>query len=474
MPERLYSTFQIADLLDVSPSTVLEWIDQGRLSCRRLAVGPRVTEAAVRDFLQRRGVDVESILAAAQRKANRGESAPGAPDPAPSPLAPAPRRLAARAEPEPEPEPAPQAATTGPATAPQIAQAVLRDGVVRGAEAIHLEPTGGRLTLRLRLDGVMHEKVKFRDGLPDGAAEALIETLKGFAGLAPGRPGPQSGEFRQAIDGRDVCFRVVTLPTPGGDRLVLHVIDPETSRPGQADLLGPVDLTGIHALLAQPCGLLLVAAAGRRDRSAVLRAMVGALNTRARNVITVEVSAGPVIEGVSQSVPQPVAGYSQGDALAAAGDQDPDVVMIEEIRDPAAAATAVELAGERCMVLVGVPARSSAQALARFAEMSGRPDQLAGALLAVVHSQIVRRLCGYCRGAGCPRCSNTGYAGIVALSAIAEADARLARAVRLEQGSDALRSTESLQDVARRAVAAGVTSEAEIARVLPVRGVGED
>ncbi|KKK82124.1 hypothetical protein LCGC14_2806540, partial [marine sediment metagenome] len=324
--------------------------------------------------------------------------------------------------------------------------------------------------------------------------------IKDMAGLDQGQcRRSQDGDFGLTMDGREIRFRVATCPMVDGERMAIHVIDPDRALPGLSDLLSEAHERRIRGLLAEPCGVILVAAPSRRERTTVLWAMVEALNCRERNIVVVETSTGPTMAGVNRSRTQPSAGYSFAEAVDALAGQDPDVVMVDGVRSSPAAAALVDLARDGTMVLVGMGGRSPATAASTFAEMCGQGCLLSSALLAVIEQRAVRRLCADCRtqtaaseellataglkglafpvyvGAGCPRCANTGYAGTAVLSAILEVDQAVARCIRLGLDADAFERASPmagpalLRKAALESLQAGTTSLEEIVRALPRR-----
>ena len=497
MNERLYSTYQVAELLGVPASTVSEWIERGWLTCQRVGDGAaRIPEQGLIEFLNRRGIDVEALVSgAAPGQAGADEAA------APEPVGALPAAPADEPAPTPADEPAPAEQPALPDPATQIAEAILRDAVSRRASAIHLEPTAGGLALRLRIDGVLHEKVKFRQRLPRATAPALLERLKSMAGLgSPEARGPREGRFTAPAGGREVAFAVCTVPTGDGEKLVIHVGDRRRPAGELGDLGMPADkLEQVRALLGESAGIILVVAAGHRQRTSVLQAMVTAVDRRERNVVAVVGSDWPEIEGASVSEVEPAAGYGFAEAVGAWAKQDADVAVVEEVADSRTAVAVVEFAATGRMVLAGLAGRSGATGLGGFCDLCGRPYLLSTAFLAVIEPRIVRRLCDDCKApaagasevlsrlglgdvsapvfsaVGCGKCGETGYVGTMTLPAVIEVEGALARAIRMGGDAQALeRAVRSagvgpLGKVVRDALAAGTTSPEEVARVLPRR-----
>ncbi len=490
MPDRSYSIYQVADLLGATPAEVNEWIEKGWLACERpVGGGARITERGLMEFLKQRGVDVETVMAKAILRAGGG----GPPPPAP------PRAPEVRSLPSGQGPAAPVEAPSEGAAAEQIAEAILRDAVGRGASAIHLEPEKGGLALRLRIDGVLHDKVNFRLRLPPSAAPALIDRFKVLGKLDPSqRRRPQAGTFVVPIEGREIAFAISTVPSVHGERTVIRVRDPERLLPTLEELELPGgQCRRLRALLSEGSGLILVAAPSRRQRSLMLRALARELSGPHRSLVAMQLADGPEIPGASQLRVDAPGGASCAEAAAALDGQDADAAVVEEVRDSPTAKALVRLAGDGAMALAGVSGRSAARAVAGFSELCGEPYLLSTTLLAVVEPRTARRLCDACKRrleddgarlrqaglsteamplwspAGCADCGRTGYRGTVSLAALLEIGPAMARSLRLALGAEALERLAALAgmkspaEIAAERLRAGETSLEEVVRVLP-------
>ena len=547
MQERLFTIQQVAELLGVTAHQVLQWMRRDWLDSQQLPDGPvRIPERALIGFLEDRGIDLPKLMmttaaAATRRAANHAadpdqppddeqtpptgdEQAvremltgdrppPPAEDTAPeadTPPEPQEMPVDESAEGEriggkidrPEPEPLPAEDSPSPPTADaasQIATAILTDAVALGASHVHVEPRADGLALRLRVNGSLRDKPNFRRRLPDAVAPRLIERLCHWAGADNQDPArPRAGRFTRTLDERPVAFSLSALPTDRGPRLVLAVHDTEVPAPDVAALALPDDarrqIEGI--LSAGDGGLILVAGATLRARSAALRALAVTARDLGRCVLTAETTPGP-LDGVAVSAVDPPAGYRFAVATRALAEQDSDAVLIEQLRDPMTAAVALEMALADRTVLGGIRAVSAAEALALLAEMDIEPWPLAAAMKAVVCARSVRRLCPRCRRAvptpeplttgialprealgetvhepvGCPQCGNTGYAGSLPLTTALASDPALESLVRRRADAATLTAAclahdgDGLAQLAARYLRDGETSLEEIARV---------
>lgn len=214
MAERLYSTQQVADLLGASPWDVDQWIQSGFLEAEQVAGDVRVSERGLVRFLKDRGIDLESVLSAALSHEAEGEpETDGSPEPA-APDASDVRRSA--------PRPEPGGAETAADVPTRLVEAILQDALKRGADAIYLEPQPDSLTLKLRIDGRLHEKPNFASRLPSGLGPLLMAQFRALA--RPSEESGQEGTFETCLDGQVRLFRIETRSTPHGDGLVIHPI----------------------------------------------------------------------------------------------------------------------------------------------------------------------------------------------------------------------------------------------------------
>jgi len=423
-------------------------------------------------------------------------------DPAPEPVGEAPR-----VEPDPPEQPEVNRpdedvgeAEMAPDAALQIADAIVADAVRRRASDIHLEPEGDRLSLRMRIDGVLQEKVNFRRLLPGPLADRLIERFKRLAGLDPNQALPQSGRFSQHVEGRQVELRLATLPTTRGEKIVIGIDPARVDQPDLAALgFGRAGERLLRRMLSEPAGLILMAAPPRNGRAETLRAMAGALNSRHRSIAAIHGRSAWEIDGAGEIVVGQVAGLSAPVAIGAAAAADSDVILIDELRGPHEASAAFEAAAAGRIVLAGIDAPGGTGAIAMLVEAGLGGWPLAAALTGAVARRTVRQLCDQCKqqvdpsaelishagfsveqigsgvykARGCPQCANSGYAGTVGLFSVVCADGEVARAIRTGGCAIAIEEAaaedgmKSLRPAALEKVRAGVTSLEEVARVLP-------
>lgn len=372
-------------------------------------------------------------------------------------------------------------------------QRMVEMAVAQGASDVHFEPYEDFFRVRFRIDGLLCEA----DRPPPGMRERLASRLKVMARLdIAERRLPQDGRLSLALpDGSSRDVRVSTLPTVGGEKIVLRLMAPALALPLSALGLTPEQLALLEQMLARPHGMLLVTGPTGSGKSATLYACVAALNHVVRNLCTVEDPVEIALPGVNQVAVNDKAGLGFAVALRALLRQDPDVIMVGEMRDALTADIAVKAAQTGHLVLSSVHTPSAQATLARLVNMGVTPFNLASALSLIVSQRLARRLCLACRrpypvsaallqrlgwrgalsgepmcweAVGCPACSGTGYRGRIGLFELLPLDEEILAA--LQQGGGARLTRPAVHDLRRAGLEkalAGDTSLAEVAAVTP-------
>ncbi len=373
----------------------------------------------------------------------------------------------------------------------RMINALLTQAVREGASDIHIEPYETKSVVRLRRDGVLRDIAQPHRGLH--AAMASRIKIMASLDIAEKRL-PQDGRIGLRLAGRAVDVRVSTLPTTHGERLVLRVLDKAAARIG-LDTLGMADDTRerFAGLLRQPHGIVLVTGPTGSGKSTTLYAALQTMDAGRLNIVTVEDPVEFDLPGVGQIQANARIGLSFAKALRAILRQDPDVIMIGEIRDLETAQIAVQASLTGHLVLATLHTNDAPSAVTRLVDMGVEPFLLASTLRGVLAQRLVRRLCGACRVArpaaaadhalfgehcpaelwtatGCASCGHTAYAGRSGIYELINTDETLARLIH--DGADEARlrahvrahQSRSLRDDGLRHLAAGLTSAEELLR----------
>lgn len=361
----------------------------------------------------------------------------------------------------------------------RIVNALLADAVDTAASDIHLEPGRDGLKVRFRIDGMLED----RHVLPQAFTEPVVSRIKVMARLdVSNRRLPQDGAFDVTFGGKPMDVRVSTVPTPSGERIVMRLLD-RSGRSITLETLGmdPDLIAKIELILRQPQGLFLVAGPTGSGKTTTLYACLNRMDVGMRNTITIEDPVEYHIAGVSQIQAGRDRNLGFADGLRSVLRQDPDVIMVGEIRDRDTAATALQAALTGHLILSTIHTIDPAAAVIRLLDLGVEPPLIAETLTAVMDQRLVRTLCHECavpdgsgarhEPAGCPVCRNSGFSGRTGLFRYLAIDADLKSAIRandhqrIRDRVDAA-CGEILAKQAETLIAAGRTTRAEIDRVI--------
>lgn len=339
---------------------------------------------------------------------------------------------------------------------------LLMQAIKGGASDIHIEPSRKFSVVRFRVDGQMYEALRPRRDMH----AALVSRIKvmGKMDIAEHHK-PQDGRFQVTVEGREVDFRVSTLPTVLGEKIVLRILDKENLT-FNLDLLGvpPDMLKNLKALLAKPYGLLLVTGPTGSGKTTTLYSALELIKNVHRNVVSVEDPVEYQVELVNQIQVDETRQLSFSSALRSILRQDPDIIMIGEIRDVPTAQIAVQAALTGHLVLSTLHTNDCAGAIHRLIDMGIEPFKIAAALVGVVAQRLIRTVCQNCktfsypsrelletihykgdqrrsfvRGEGCAKCHDTGFVGRTGIYEVMVVDRELRELVGRGAGSDEIR-----------------------------------
>jgi len=375
----------------------------------------------------------------------------------------------------------------------KLINALLSEAVKENASDIHLEPYENRLVVRFRVDGVLREVLQPKRGL----APLLASRIKVMSKLDIAEKRlPQDGRISLKIAGRAVDVRVSTIPSANGERVVLRLLDKQAARLSLEMLHISSDFC--EKLLEQiykPHGIFLVSGPTGSGQTTSLYSMLNQLNDRRRNIMTVEDPIEYYLDGIGQTQVNQKVEMTFARGLRAILRQDPDVVMVGEIRDPETAQIAVQASLTGHLVFSTLHTNTAVGAMTRLRDMGIEPFLLASSLIAVMSQRLVRLLCPHCKtpyfadqiekqrfpelktqqitlyqSKGCQACRHTGYRGRTGIYELVPMDSTLRKLIHDGAGQHDLERyarqfSQSIQQDGLRRVLNGDTSLEELLRV---------
>jgi len=398
------------------------------------------------------------------------------------------------------------------APAVRLANAIISEAVKARASDIHIEPQESQVRVRYRVDGVLRQVMTF----PKELGPAVASRIKVTAGMdIAERRVPQDGRVEMRAEGEDVDLRVSTLPTLYGEKVEIRILRSKGAIT-RIDELGflEADAARLRQALARPNGIVLVTGPTGSGKTMTLYAALHELNSPEKNIVTIEDPVEFRVSGLNQVQTNPKAGLTFSAGLRAILRQDPDIVMVGEIRDRETAEIAIRFAMTGHLVLSTFHTIDAAGALVRLMEMGVEPYLVASSVTAVVAQRLVRKVCPYCaeeyeadpatwavwsalapdtaagveaergrvlrRGPGCRQCANTGCYGRTAIAEVMVVDdciralvMKSAPAEQIEDAAVKAGMTRLVVDGARK-VLLGITTPQELAKVCAVPDGKED
>lgn len=273
----------------------------------------------------------------------------------------------------------------------KVVATILRYAVDGGASDIHIEPRDKKTTVRFRVDGVLVNSLE----LPSKVHQAVVARIKILSSLRlDEKRKPQDGRFSASIDNRQIDFRVSLLPTNHGEKVVMRILDTEAGVRTLEDTgVSPHNIELIRNAINQPYGIILISGPTGSGKSTTLYAMLSEVDRIGMNVISLEDPVEYNIDGVSQSQVRPEIGYTFANGLRTALRQDPDVIMVGEIRDKETAQLAIQAALTGHLVLSTIHTNNAAGVIPRLIDMGIDPYLIAPTLRLALAQRLVRRIC---------------------------------------------------------------------------------
>ncbi len=378
----------------------------------------------------------------------------------------------------------------------KLLQSVFEDAVQVKASDIHIEPQEKQLRIRFRIDGVLHIQTHADPKI----APPMVQRLKLSSGLDISEKRlPQDGRFNMRIRDQQIDVRISTMPTQFGESVVMRLLSRSGGTAQLADLGLPAEMLGrIRAVIEKPNGMILVTGPTGSGKTTTLYAALQQINTPERKIITVEDPVEYRMQGLNQVQVNEKVELTFARVLRSTLRQDPDVILVGEIRDMETAQIALRAAITGHMVLSTLHTRDAASAPLRLIDMGVPHYMVAYALQGVIAQRLIRLNCESCSepyqpepreaewlrevlgadaaagavaGRGCQRCHSTGFSGRTGLYELLEIDAELAALIgegnpgKFVGAAQAKMQGRSLRDEAAKLVAAGRTSVAEAMRV---------
>ena len=380
----------------------------------------------------------------------------------------------------------------------KLVKTIVEEAARDGASDIHIEPERDKLRVRIRVDGIMHERSIL--GLEQHAAMVSRIKVEAKLDIAETRK-PQDGHFSAIVPQGEVDVRVSTIPTVNGENVVMRLLL-SGGKAASLDEIGmPTEaLEWVQDCLDRPHGMMLVTGPTGSGKTTTLYAAIERLNTLERNVVTIEDPVEKRVPLLRQTQVNPRAGVTFAAGLRSILRQDPDVIMIGEIRDQETANISVQAALTGHLVLSTLHTNTAAGALVRLSEMGIAPFMITSALRAVISQRLVRRICDACKrpvelepelhaglglgdssdfvymeGAGCARCLHSGFKGRIGVFELLHITSDLSRAVLQDRSRDAIEREAaaalicSLGEDGRQKVRQGLTTVGELARIVGLR-----
>jgi general secretion pathway protein E len=377
----------------------------------------------------------------------------------------------------------------------RLINAILSQAVKEQASDIHIETFEERLSVRYRVDGVLSEVLSPKRTL----APLLVSRLKVMAKLdIAEKRVPQDGRISVRIAGHGIDIRMSTIPSAYGERVVLRLLDKQAGQLNLSELQmnEQVD-SGYRGALASPHGIILVTGPTGSGKTTTLYAGLSSINESSRNILTIEDPVEYMLPGVGQTQVNPKVDMTFARGLRAILRQDPDVVMVGEIRDLETAEIAVQASLTGHLVLSTLHTNTAIGAVTRLQDMGVEPFLLSSSLLAVMAQRLVRLLCRECRepyqpgdaererlglahenaqlfrARGCEHCNMTGYRGRAGIYELIEIGDALREAIHDGQGEQSLlrlarQQSPGIDADGRRRIISGDTSLEEVLRVTAV------
>lgn len=380
----------------------------------------------------------------------------------------------------------------------KLVDTIIQNAIRVKASDIHVEPLEKVVRVRNRIDGELQMSIE----IPKESQSTLITRMKILANLnIAEKRVPQDGRILTSVDGKEVDLRVSVLPTIHGEKIVIRILSRDSELITKEALgMKPKDMKVLESIMQKPFGIILVTGPTGSGKSTTLYAILNELNTENRNIITVEDPVEYALDGANQVNVNVKAGMTFASGLKSILRQDPDVIMVGEIRDGETGEIAIRAAITGHIVLSTLHTNDAPSTIARLADMGIEPFLISTSVNGVIAQRLVRRICSKCKkeyeatehekrilgiemenkvilnkGEGCPSCGYTGYKGRVGIYEIMEVDREVRDGISAGKNSDELRDIaiksgmKTLKDACAEHVIEGKTTIDELMRVAYIK-----
>ena len=375
----------------------------------------------------------------------------------------------------------------------RLANKIIAEAYEQGASDIHIEPQEERVRIRNRVDGVLREEFT----APKSMQAALISRFKIMADLdITERRVPQDGKVKMEMQDKEIDMRVSTLPLVTGEKVVIRLLERDSSLLN-LDTLGftKYNLQTFRDLISKPYGIILATGPTGSGKSTTLFAAINELNQPDSNIVTIEDPVEYQLQGVNQVQASSEVGRGFATTLRSVLRQDPDIIMVGEIRDEETAEIAVRAALTGHLVLSTLHTNDAPSTVTRLIDMGLPPYLVASSVIGVIAQRLVRTLCDACkieddltekdknfigdydidkvyRAEGCPKCDQTGYDGRIAVQEVMPVSTRLARFITEGKTQDEIKEAakeegmNTLSEDGLNKLSQGITDVEELRRVM--------
>jgi len=393
----------------------------------------------------------------------------------------------------------PEQAKVGDSPIAMLVSSIIGGAIDTRASDIHIEPQGTDIRVRYRIDGTLRSSLT----VPSSVQQEMVSHIKIMADMdISERRIPQDGHVTTTRDGNDYDLRISSLPGIAGEKIVIRILDKDADRWSLDEIVtSPQDNQKLRSIVDNPYGMLLLTGPTGCGKTTTLYAILQLLNTLERNIITVEDPVEYRLDGITQVQVSPIAGRTFGLALRSILRQDPDIILIGEIRDVETAEIAVSAALTGHLVLSTLHTNDAAGAISRLMNLGIAPFLVASALLGTVAQRLMRVSCPQCRQAytateqelellcgqsnqdkkielyresGCEACSHTGYHGRKSVYEILRISPGIRKMIVHGDGDSAIKELaikegmRTLRDSAIAEVLASVTTMDELTRIVEI------